>query len=274
MLWVGLLIADARPAHGQVTGQAPELAQVDVDEHLGQRLPGDVRVTDHEGRSVRLGEFFDGTRPVLFTLAYHRCEILCNMVLNGALASLADVPWTVGKEFTFVSLSIDPRETPAAAADKRRQTMARYEREAGSDFHFLVASEDAIERVADATGFRYFYDERNDQYAHPAVVMLLTPDGKLARYLYGIQFDPGDIRLGLLEASEGRSISTVERVLMYCYRYDPQAKAYGLMAMRVMQIGGGLTAVLLFGFLGVMFFREHRAKAHRRYHNPNLQVTK
>jgi len=244
------------PTRAQVTGQAPELDRVGVDEHLGAQLPLDAPFRDQDGRAVTLGDYLDGERPVVFVLAYHRCRVLCSLVLNAVIDAMKDLPWTVGQEYDFVSVSIDPKDTPEAASGKRDQAVSKYGRSDAAGWHFLVGEERDIQRLAAAAGFRFFYDERQDQYAHPAVVMLLTPDGRMARYLYGLDFPASDVRLGLLEASEGRSISTVEQVLIYCYRYDPQGKTYAVVATRVMQLGGILTVVGLGAFLGIMWRRE------------------
>ena len=245
------------PVRAQVANQAPELDQVDVDEHLLAPVPGDLTFRDEAGRTVKLSSLLDGQRPVLLVLAYHRCEILCSLVLNGTLDAMRETAWAAGDRYQFLSISIDPSDTPASAAERRSQAAARYQRTTSDgDLHFWVGEQEAIDRLTASLGFRYFYDERQDQYAHPAVIVLLTPDGRIARYLYGIQFAPEDLRLGLLEASEGRSISTVERVLLFCYRYDPQGGKYALMATRVMQIGGALIFATVFTALGLLWRRE------------------
>jgi protein SCO1 len=238
----------------------PQLQGVEIDEHLGRRLPADAIFRDTEGKMVHLGDFFDEKRPTLFVFAYHTCPMLCSLVLDAIVKSLKDVPWTVGDEFDVVSVSIDPRDTPESAAKKRSQLFAKYGRGKIEGWHFLTGDETNIKRVADAVGFKYWYDERQGQYAHPAAIYLLTPAGAMARYLYGIEFDPKDVRLGLLEASEGRSISTTEKILLYCYHYDPQGKKYSLVAMRVMRLGGAATAILLGAFLTVLWVRERTKK--------------
>jgi len=237
-----------------------ELLGVDVVEHLGRRLPADAALRDTEGRAVILGNYFDGKRPTLLVFAYHTCPMLCSLVLDAAVRALNDVAWTVGREFDVVSISIDPRDTPDTATRKRRQVVERYVRAKGEagGWHFLVGDEENIRKVTDAVGFKYSYDARQGQYAHPAAIYLLTPEGAVARYLYGIQFDPADLRLGLLEASEGRSISTTERLLLFCYHYDPQGKHYALVAMNVMRLGGAVTLVVLGGLLTFMWTRERR----------------
>ena len=239
-----------------------ELEGVDVVEHLGGALPRDATFHDSDGRAVKLGDYFDGRRPTLFVFAYHTCPMLCSLVLDAAMRSLNSVPWTVGDQFDVVSVSIDPHDTPETATRKRAQVAAAYTRAHSSvrGFHFLVGDEANIRKVTEAVGFKYRYDERQKQYAHPAAIYLLTPDGRLARYLYGIDYDPGDVRLGLLEASEGRSITTTEKLLLFCYHYDPQGKRYSLVAMNVMRLGGVVTMVLIGGFLAIMWSRERRRR--------------
>jgi protein SCO1/2 len=248
---------------GMTNTTPPELVGVDMIEHLGQSLPRDATFRDSDGRTVKLGAYFDGKRPTVFVFAYHTCPMLCSLVLDAAIKSLNDVPWTVGNQFDVVSVSIDPRDTPATATQKRAQVASSYLRAKGSTrgFHFLVGDEGNIRKVTDAVGFEYRYDARQKQYAHPAAIYLLTPDGRIGRYLYGIQYDAGDVRLGLLEASEGRSITTTERLLLYCYHYDPQGKHYAIVAMNVMRLGGAVTAALICGFLTVMWARERRKRS-------------
>jgi protein SCO1/2 len=239
-----------------------ELQGVDIIEHLGGALPRDAAFRDTEGKAVKLGDFFDGKRPTVFVFAYHTCPMLCSLVLDATVRSLNDVQWTVGDEFDVVSVSIDPRDTPESATKKRAQVVASYPRARGSTkgWHFLTGEEAEIRKVTDAIGFQYNYDARQKQYAHPAAIYLLSPEGHIGRYLYGIQFEPRDVRLGLLEASEGRSVTTTERILLYCYHYDPQGKHYSLVAMNVMRIGGAVTLVLFGGFLTIMWARERRKR--------------
>jgi protein SCO1/2 len=238
----------------------PELVGVDIVEHLGRRLPADASFRDTEGRTVTLGSYFDGKRPSLLVFAYHTCPMLCSLVLDATVRVLNDVAWTVGREFDVVSISIDPHDTSDTATRKRTQVVERYVRARGAaaGWHFLVGDEANIRKVTDAVGFTYSYDARQGQYAHPAAIYLLTPEGAVARYLYGIQFDPADVRLGLLESSEGRSISTTERLLLFCYHYDPQGKHYALVAMNVMRLGGAVTIVAIGGLLAGMWMRERR----------------
>jgi protein SCO1/2 len=237
------------------------LSEVTVTEHLNDRVPSDVMFRDEHGNRVRFGQYFDGRRPVVLQLAYFRCPMLCSMVTNALLQVVRQTQWTIGNQFDVITLSIDPTEGPAEATQKKQWALDLYRRQgAENGWHFLTGDEASIRRIASAVGFGYHYDARQNQYAHPAVVMLLTPEARVARYLYGIQFNPNDMRVGLLEASQGHSISTVDRLILFCYHYDPQGRRYVLVAMQVMKIGGAATMILLGGFLAVLWARERRRR--------------
>ncbi len=264
---VALALALARPgARAQVTGQAPELDGVGVDERLDAELPLDATFADQHGRRVQLGDLLDGKKPLVLVFAYHRCAVLCDMILDATVDSIAEISWTVGDEYDVVSVSIDPRDDPASASAKRTHAIRRYGRGEGErGWHFLTGDEAQIRRVTEAAGFRYVYDEDQDQYGHPAVLMLVTRDGRMARYLYGLRFPSEDVRLGLLEAAEGNSLSSIERVLIYCYRYDPEGGKYVVVVENVMKVFGGTTAAVLGAFLFVLWRRDlARARRARR----------
>jgi protein SCO1/2 len=236
-----------------------ELERVDVNEQLDKVLPLSATFRDHTGKLVKLGDYFDGKRPVVLTLAYHTCKVVCSMVLGAEVEVLKKQPWTLGEEYRAVTISIDPRDTPAAAAKKRKQMLALYGRGGEkAQWDFLVGDQPNIDKVARAVGFQYRYDPRHDQYAHPAVLMMTTPAAKMARYLYGLQFAEHDVRLGLLEASQGRSISTVEKVILYCYMYDPIGAKYVVIGKNVMKLGGVVTMLSLGIFLGILWRRDRR----------------
>lgn len=245
--------------NAQVSVMPTELEGVDVTEHLDGAMPKDAIFRDHNGKMVKLGDYFDGKRPVVLTLAYHTCKVVCSMVLGAEVEALKGIPWTLGNQYRAVTISIDPRDTVQAAAKKRRQMLGLYGR-SSEGWDFLVGDAANIAKVANAVGFKYRYDKRNDQYAHPAALMVLKPQGQLARYLYGLTFDPNDVRLGLLEASQGRSISTLEKVILYCYMYDPIGAKYVVVAQNVMKIGGVITMIVLGSFLGVMWSRERKRR--------------
>ncbi len=264
----------ARPiaARAQVAGMPPELAHVGVTEHLDGPLPLGTPFRDHTGKTVKLGDYFDGKRPVIVTFAYHSCPVLCSMVLNAAASGLRGIGWNVGKEFDVVTISIDPNESLEKTAAKRASILHDYGASRGHDgkgWHFLVGDETAIASVAAAAGFEYQYDPDQKNWGHPSVVMIAKPDGRMARYLYGLEFAPLDLKIGLLEASEGRSISTLEQVILYCYHYDPQGGKYVLVARRVMQVGGVAVAVALFGFLGLFWGREFQKSKGKKITPPS-----
>lgn len=235
-----------------------ELADVGVDEHLDAQVPLDTIFKDETGKMVRFGDYVDGKRPIVLVLAYHTCKTLCPFVQNGALDAFKGTTWSIGRDYQVITLSISPKDTPAVAAEKKKSMLASYARDgAEGGWHFLVGDDQNAHRVADAVGWKYHLDAEGE-YAHPTAVMLLKPNGRVARYLYGIDIPASDMRLGLLEASEGKSITTVERIVLYCYHYDPRDRKYALLATHVMQIGGGLTVALLGAFVGAMWLRERR----------------
>jgi protein SCO1 len=238
-----------------------ELKHVNVFEHLDGQVPLDVSFKDERGNPVSLAQYFDGKRPVLLTFAYHSCPELCSLVLDGVAASLSNVGLTVGEDFNVLTISIDPHDTLDAANAKRDALLAKYNRpQAAEGWHFLQGDEASIKRIADAVGYEFSYDARDKQYAHPAVIMVLKPNGRVGRYMYGIEYSPKDVKLGLLEAAEGKSIGTVDKVVLYCYRYDPKDGKYVVAATRVMQLGGGATVLVLGALLSMLWLRERGKK--------------
>ena len=243
---------------GAGTGAPPGLFDVGVDEHLDAQVPLDTQFLDSTGKAVRFGDYIDGKRPVVLILAYHTCKTLCSFVQNAVLDAAKNIQWTIGDEYDVVTLSIDSHDTVKVAAEKKAAMDAAYGRhDAVKGWHYLVGTDENSKRVADAVGWK-FHKDIDGNIAHPAAVMLLKPNGKVARYLYGIEFTPNDLRLGLLEASEGKSITTAERILLYCYHYDPANRKYALLATHVMQLGGALTLLIVGFFIGGFWLRERR----------------
>ena len=220
-----------------------ELQGVGIEEHLGRNLPLNLEFKDEKGESVSLQRYFDG-KPVLLTLVYYECPNLCNFLLNGLVESLKQMPWTVGNQFNLISLSIDPKEGPDLAEKKKKAYLDSYGRpQAAGGWHFLTGTDAPIKELADAVGFKYKYDPDQKQYAHTAAVFVITPEGKISRYLPGIQFNPRDVKLSLLEATEGKIGNVVDRFLLFCYHYDPKGKKYALMATNLMKLGAGITVI-------------------------------
>jgi len=246
---------------GLPSGQpAPILRQVGIDQKLNAQIPLDLVFRDEQGRAVPLREYF-GEKPVILALVYYECPMLCTLILNGVLRSLRALPLTVGKEFTVLTVSFDPREGPELAAAKKRAYVRSYGRpEAEGGWHFLTGEEAAIRRLTEAVGFRYAFDPETGQFAHASGIMVLTPQGRIARYFYGIEYAPRDLRFGLIEAAQGRIGSPVDQLLLYCYHYDPKTGKYSLLVMNVLRLAGAATVLALGGFILVMLRRDRRKK--------------
>jgi protein SCO1 len=247
---------------GATTNQRPQiLSQVGIDQHLNQPLPLDLHFRDESGKDVRLGDYF-GKRPVILSLVYYRCPMLCGEVLNGLTSSLDIVNLNLGRDYDIVTVSIDPRETPDVAAKMKAVYLRRYNKrtpEAEEGWHFLTGAQDQISQLAKAVGFRYVYDPRIDQYAHASGIQLVTPDGRLSQYYYGIEYPPRDVRLGLIQASKNHIGTVVDQLILYCYHYDPTTGHYGAIVMRVVRLAGIVTVLLLGGFIFIMVRRDVRA---------------
>lgn len=237
------------------------LGKIGIDQRLNEQVPLDLEFVDENGRDVKLREYF-GKRPVLLALVYYECPMLCTQVLNGVTGALKVLNFDVGKEFDVVAVSINPREGPGLAAAKKQAYVERYGRpETADGWHFLTGREENIRALANAVGFRYEYDESIKQYAHGAGIELLTPKGVIARYFYGIEYSPRDIRLGIIEASEERIGNAIDSVLLLCYHYDPTTGQYGATVMTMVRIGAVLTMIGFAAFLFVTLRRE-RASGH------------
>jgi protein SCO1/2 len=245
-----------------VNKNVPQLDSIDVDEHLGAKIPLDLTFSNDAGRIVPLSTYFGQGRPVVLVLAYYECPMLCTLVLNGLAKGVDELGWTPGKEYSLLTVSIDPTETPILAASKKRNLLESIGM-SGSDpgWTFFVGDQAQIQALADAVGFRYFYDKKRKEYAHPAVVMILGEDGLISRYLYGIEFKKQDLKLSLMEASEGRIGNTIDRIILYCFHYDPQAGGYVLFATNLMKLGGAVTMLFLVIFLWVLWTRDRRRRA-------------
>jgi len=254
-------------AQGMFGGAEPPRAKaglaavqdVGIDQKLNQHVPLNLTFRDETGKSVQLGEYF-GNKPVLLTLVYYSCPMLCNEVLRGVTGSLKSLKFTAGEEFNIVTVSIDPHDGPKQAADFRAEYLERYGRPAAArGWHFLTGDKENIDALAAAVGFRYRYDVERQQYLHAAGIMLLTSDGRLSRYLYGVDFAPRDLRLGLVEASQGKIGSVADAFLLLCYHYDPTVGKYTPMVLNAVRAGGALTLLVLGTFIGVMVRRERAA---------------
>lgn len=240
------------------TGLPDPLRDVGLDQRVNEQVPLDLVFRDETGRSVKLGDYF-GRKPVILALAYYECRTLCPLVLDGLLKSLRTLSFTAGEQFTVVLVSFDPRETPAVAGARKEKYLTRYGRPGAADgWHFLTGDPASIGTLARGIGFRYAYDAKTDQYAHASGILVVTPEGRIARYFYGIEYSPRDLRLTLVEASANKIGSLVDQVLLFCFRYDPATGKYGVIIMNSIRLAGLATVLVLGTFISVMIRRERR----------------
>ncbi len=235
-----------------------ELEGVGVDEHLGRAIDLNLTFIAENGYPVQLKDYFNQGRPVVLDLVYYNCPMLCTLILNAQTQTMREIPWMPGKDYEVVTISIDPREDFGQARQKKATYLSTYDRPAPG-WHFLVDKDGNAKKLAEMVGFHYRYDERQEQYAHASAIMILTPDGRMSRYLYGIHFPTRDFRFALAEAGEGRLTMAVDKILLFCYHYDPQANRYVLFAMNVMR-GGGILTVLIISFTLWRLFRADRLR--------------
>ena len=246
------------PRHAPIpAGEKPrDLEDVRIDQRLDEPLPLDALFRDESGNEVKLGAYF-GSKPVVLALVYYSCPMLCNQVLNGMTSGLEVLKaFSIGKEFEVVTVSFDPRETPELARQKKETYINWYKREGAAEgWHFLTGDQSSIERLTQAVGFHYKWDEKTTQFIHASGIVIATPDGKLARYFYGIEYAPKDLRLGLVEASAGKIGSPVDQLLLYCYHYDPASGKYGAVVMNMIRLGGVATLIAIIAMFIVFRMR-------------------
>ena len=237
------------------------LAGVGIDQKLDYQVPLNLRFTDEYGATVPLSTYFHGQKPVILALVYYRCPMLCTQILNGLESSLKAVSFNPGQDFEVVAVSFDPKDTWQIAGAKKQMYVKRYGRaNTANGWHFLTGDEANIKALTDAVGFHYKYDPKTDQFAHASGIMIATPDGRLSRYFYGVEYAPRDVRLGLVEASRNKIGSPVDEILLFCYHYDPSTGKYGALVMRMVRVAGA--GFVLFGAAAVLIAlkREKRGK--------------
>jgi len=239
------------------------LQGVGIDQRLNAQVPLDLTFRDEAGRDVKLSSFFTARKPVLLALVYYRCPMLCTEILNGMESSLKAVSLDPGRDFEVVSVSFDPKDTPELAASKKQNLLRRYNRpNTANGWHFLTADAQNSKALADAIGFHYKYDPKTDQYAHASGIFVLTPGGKVSKYFYGVEYAPRDLRLGLVEASQEKIGTPVDRILLFCYHYDPATGKYGAIAMNMIRVAGG-GFVLVSGTILVIALRRDKNRTRR-----------
>jgi protein SCO1/2 len=257
-MFVALTGVAAFSANAQQATTPAILSKVGITQNLNSRIPPDLLFRDETGKSVRIGDFF-GRKPILLSLVYFDCPALCTEVLNGELRTMKAISLDLGKDFDAVTVSFEPKDTPALAKAKRDVYAGQYGRpDAADHWHFLTGEQQSIDAITNVVGFHYAYDSSIRQYAHAAAILVLTPDGRIDRYFYGVIYPARDVRLGLVEASEGKIGTLTDHALLYCYQYDPMTGKYGVVVMNVLRAAGGLTVLLLGIFMTVMFLRERK----------------
>ena len=255
-----MLIALAAPAGAQQFGLPAMVRGVGIDQNLNAQVPMDLTFKDETGQVVRLGQYFR-QKPVILAMVYYQCPGLCDMVLNGLTHSMEQITLNLGRDFEVVTVSFNPRENWQLAASKKANYVEKYQRQGAKEgWHFLTGQEENIQKLADVTGFHFKYEPITKQFAHAAGIMVLTPEGRIARYLYGIEYKPRDLRLGLVEASEHKIGSPVDAILLFCYHYDPMTGKYGVMISRVIRVLGSFTVIGLCALV-FMLIRNDRNRA-------------
>jgi protein SCO1/2 len=270
-LWVLCLggIANAQPGYpsgygntqkpGTVSTEAPpQLREVTFKQRLNEPLPLDAEFRDETGRAVALRDFF-GRRPVVLAFVYYQCPMLCSQVMSGISSATKALPFAVGRDFDVVLISFDPRDTPETAAAKKRDHLEKWPEGDARARHFLTGDEATIRRVTSAAGFTYRWDERTGQFAHVSGVLVATPDGRLSRYFYGVEFSPKELRLALVESGEGRVGSVIDELFLYCFHYDSESGRYGLLVMNLVRLGGVITMLFIAGYIVMVRLRESHA---------------
>ena len=261
------LLAGTSPVAAQTSNASSKLEAVEginIEQRLNEQIPLNLTFQDATDQRVQLRDYF-GEKPVILSLVYYECPMLCSMILNGLLRSLNILSFDVGDEFNVVTVSFDPKETTKLAMGKKKSYMSKYGRlDAEKGWHFLTGDESSIQQLTEAVGFNYKYDPEINQFVHASGIMVLTPQGKLSRYFYGVEYSTKDLKFGLMEAANNKICSAVDQLLLYCYHYDPVTGKYGVVIMNVIRISGTATVLVLAAFMLAMFRRDRKAKSEER----------
>lgn len=250
------------PSQGAANGIPDPLKKVGIEQRLGENLPLSAEFKDENGKIVKLGDYFGKGRPVIIALVYYECPMLCNQVLNGLTGSLKGVSFDAGKEFDVVAVSFDAKEfdKPELSKNKKVSYMERYGRPNTADgWHFLTGTQASIDAITEATGFKYEWDDKSDQFAHGSAIMIATPAGKLSRYFYGIDYAPRDVKLGIMESAESKVGTVADELMLYCFHYDPASGKYGFQILRVLRLTA-IATLLGMGLMGFVFWRRNKSR--------------
>ena len=263
--WGQISAPNMGAVEGSTNQKVPIFDQVGIEQKLNQQVPLDLAFTDENGQSVKLGNYF-GSKPVILTLVYYQCPMLCSQVLNGLTGALNGITrFNIGRDFDIVTVSFDPRDTAAEATATKKRLLSHYRRPGSAEgWHFLTGKEDQIKALAASVGFRYAWDPAIQQFAHASSIMLLTPQGRVAQYYFGIESAPRDIQLGLVESSQGKIGNAADQFILYCYHYDPARGKYGAIVLNIMRVSALATVLVLGGFVIVMFRRDSLAARQSR----------
>lgn len=273
----------ASPALAQIVTEPPaerlppQLGNVGIEQRLNQQVPLDLTFRDESGAPVRLRDYFQAGRPVVLSLVYYKCQILCSQVLSSLAGALRYVKFDAGTDYEVLTVSFDPSETPAMAADAKAKYLSIYGHPGASNgWHFLTGDEAPIRALSDAVGFHYNRDQNNNQFAHATGIMLLTPDGRVSQYYYGAKYFPSDLRLGLIQSSQNRIGTIADQIVLYCYHYDPRIGRYGAIVTRIIQLSGGFTLLVFGSILCFLFLtdpnRKKRSAASRKILDSQLPL--
>jgi protein SCO1/2 len=245
----------------------PQLGNVGIEQRLNQQVPLNVTFRDEAGRTVQLSQYFQEGKPVVLSLVYFRCRILCDQVLSSLAGALRYVKFDAGKEFEIVTVSFDPSDTPVDAQTAKKQFLPIYGHPgANAGWHFLTGDPASIHALSDAVGFHYYHDPQTNQFAHATGIMLLTPEGRVAQYYYGAKYFPSDLRLGLIQASQNQIGTLADQIVLYCYHYDPRIGRYGAIVTRIIQLSGGATVLIFGGILVFLFLTDPNRKKRKHVH--------
>ncbi len=265
-----LVLASTYPAAAQYMTEPsaerlpPQFGDVAIVQRLNQQIPLDLGFRDETGQTVTLRRYFQPDRPVILNLVYYNCSMICGEVMEGLASALSRVKFDLGQQYEVLTVSFDPRDTPAIAVTTKAKYVQVYGRPGAEEgWHFLTGDQPSIRALTDAVGFHYYWDKRTQQFAHAAGIMLLTPEGRVAQYYYGARYYPSDLRLGLVQASQNHIGTLADQIVLYCYHYDPRTGRYGAIVSRVVQIAGGFT-VLILGGLIVFLLRSDPNRRRRR----------
>ena len=264
-------IVNAQSMSGGILGPSaavkpPGLTNVGIEQRLNEQVPLDLAFRDETGKAVKIGDYL-GKKPVILSLVYYRCPMLCNELLVGLESALKVLKFDVGKEYDVLTISFDPKDTPEIATSKKAEILNRYKRAGAADgWHFLTGPQESITALTKVVGFQYQYDSKTDQFAHSTAIMVLTPEGKIAQYYYGVEFPPKDLRLALIQASQNKIGNLADQIVLYCYHYDPNTGKYSAIISRIIQLSGGATILGLGSVLLVLFRRGSDSE-----HDPRRQ---